>query len=317
VIIPRLLFALFYVATVCTAAAQEGAVATLTTDKEVYEYGEPIELRYRVVNEGDEEFVWVGSGTCIVGFAWGGLIHPGEPGICMMWEPRHVFPPSASRTWVWILNPADHAVPEADGKQHIVAGRGIVSPSETIAYAHLPAEVNFGAPRFVGGVISVGFAAGVTYEDVADVMETLNVTVLNHRHWRIEGVTPWDAIATYGDDERFLWIEIYRPIQYYSVEYQVGIEPGGERTEAGLSAPFPNPSSSSVRLELVPPADGEALIELVDVQGRRVALLHRGVLPVDQPVTVTIAAPHLAAGTYVVRASGPGYAYSRPVTIVR
>jgi hypothetical protein len=67
----------------------------------------------------------------------------------------------------------------------------------------------------------------------------------------------------------------------------------------------------------VPRADGEALIELLDVQGRRVALLHRGVLPANQPVTITIDAPRLAAGTYIVRASGPGYAYSRPVTIVR
>jgi hypothetical protein len=313
----RLLFALVYIATLCTAAAQEGAVATLTTDKETYEYAEPIELRYRVVNEGDEEFVWWGSSTCIVGFAWGGLIHPGDPGACSLDTSPHAFPPGASWTWIWILNPADHAVPEADGKQHIVAGRGIVFQSETIANAHLPAEVNFGAPRFVGGVVSVGLADGVTLEDVADVMEALNATVLEYGYWRIEGVTPWDAIATYGDDERFRWMVIHRPLEYHAVEYRVGIEPGGGRTEAGLSAPFPNPTLSSVRLELVPRADGEALIELLDVQGRRVALLHRGVLPANQPVTITIDAPRLAAGTYIVRASGPGYAYSRPVTIVR
>jgi hypothetical protein len=304
--------------TLATAAsAQDSLVGTLTTDKEVYEYGEPIELRYTVINEGETEVTWTASHLgCAAGFVWDSLVPPGESCGCYTAVKKYVYAPESSWTWVWYISPPFHAVPETDGIHHIVAGKEIFRRHESVTQGHFTAGVTFRAPRFIGGMLSVRLADGITLDDVSDVIEVLDATVVSSIRWRIAAVTPREAVAMFSDDDRFKSMQMHRCI-YGSEEYAVGIQPGGFSTETGLTAPFPNPASSQFSFELVPPSAGYVLIELLDLQGRRVARLHDGPMAGGQPVTVSVEAPRLAAGSYLVRTVGEGYVYVRTLTIVR
>jgi hypothetical protein len=88
--------------------------------------------------------------------------------------------------------------------------------------------------------------------------------------------------------------------------------PGG----FALSEVFPNPFRGQAHLALEV-AEAEAVrVEVLDGLGRRVAVLHDGVL---EPGThaFTLDGSSLPAGVYVVRATGETFADARRVTLVR
>ncbi|MEM1042682.1 MAG: S8 family serine peptidase [Bacteroidota bacterium] len=95
---------------------------------------------------------------------------------------------------------------------------------------------------------------------------------------------------------------------------------GSARAETALYPAYPNPSSGRVTLPLVLGEDAEARVEVFDVLGRRVALLHDGPLAAGRHALALDGAV-LPAGVYVVRATvgGPGEArqLTRRVSLVR
>lgn len=87
-----------------------------------------------------------------------------------------------------------------------------------------------------------------------------------------------------------------------------------EAAASGLSLRiFPNPMTATGTVALAMDSAGAARVELFDVLGRRVALVHDGGLPAGVN-TLALDLATLAPGTYVVRASMDGEAVSRLVT---
>ena len=83
-----------------------------------------------------------------------------------------------------------------------------------------------------------------------------------------------------------------------------------------LSAVHPNPTSGASRLTLTLTEAQPVRVEVLDVLGRRVAVLHEGRLPAGAH-TLAVPAETLRAGTYLVRITGPDFADVRRVTVVR
>jgi len=63
----------------------------------------------------------------------------------------------------------------------------------------------------------------------------------------------------------------------------------------------PNPSQGQFRLRVTAAADGPAQLDLFDLQGRRVRALYAGGLRAGEPRDVSVDAPELATGVYLVR----------------
>lgn len=305
-----LLIALTAIILAGSAGAQEGAVVSLVSDKEVYEYGESIELRYIVENQGDTAFSWWGNLGCFVSFTWDTFVSPGATGVCTGMDVEYHFAPGSTFSFIWTIVPAQHAAPASDGLHEVFAGRANGE--------HVTSTI-FEAPLYLGGRVGVHLAQGVTIGDVADVMEDLNATIVESWGstyiWEIEGTTVPDAIDQYADDPRFKGFYLDQEIYY--IMYPVSVEPGGEIADAGLSAPFPNPATSAARLELLPPSAGPVTVDLLDLQGRRLARLHDEPLQAGQVVTITLYTHDIAAGSYVIRATGNDFTFSRSLTIVR
>jgi hypothetical protein len=88
-----------------------------------------------------------------------------------------------------------------------------------------------------------------------------------------------------------------------------------------LAAPAPNPSSGPVSLTLTTTLAGPATVEVIDALGRRVALLHDGVLPTGTHELswpgVDGAGRRLPGGVYLVRARQGSASAVRSLSVMR
>ncbi len=91
---------------------------------------------------------------------------------------------------------------------------------------------------------------------------------------------------------------------------------GDAPTEATLSAAYPNPFVAATTLGFALPAASEVTLEVLDVLGRRVALLAEGTREAG-PHTVAWDASALPSGAYLVRLVAGGAVQTRRVTLLR
>ncbi len=293
------------------ALAQEGAVSFAETDQATYAYGETIELRYTISNESDEAFTLTGSNSCQAGFEYGSLFYPM---VCDLEIVRVDFPPHASRTWVWSLVPSELGVPEVNGEQTITAFWG--TPHDTL----FPTETTFTAPTYLGGRVIVRLEDGLMLDDVQNVLDSLNAVILSGGGPRysieIEGITLAEAVATYESDPRFRVFAASRDLSYTNVFVTDADEGAPSLGSPRLTAAAPNPFTASTSFALTVPDAGPVRVEVYDLLGRRVAVLHDGPLSAAEH-HFTFTARTLPAGLYVVHATGEGFAETRRVTLTR
>lgn len=93
-------------------------------------------------------------------------------------------------------------------------------------------------------------------------------------------------------------------------------EDGAAPLAARLSNAYPNPFRESTTLNLDVPTAGEVTVEVVDLLGRRVLLLHEGHATAGSQ-TLELDGARLAPGVYLVRASGVDFQLVQRVTLVR
>lgn len=93
----------------------------------------------------------------------------------------------------------------------------------------------------------------------------------------------------------------------------------GELPEANfdLSVGYPNPSSGQISLELGLDETKAMSIEVFDVAGRRVAVLHEGVLAAGPGHSFVLNGEDLPGGVYIIRATDGSATVERQVTLVR
>ncbi len=88
--------------------------------------------------------------------------------------------------------------------------------------------------------------------------------------------------------------------------------------EAGyfLSSAYPNPFASDTRLTLTLAETQHVQAEMLDITGRRVALLHNGIVQAGAPFPLTLTAASLPSGLYLVRVRGEHFTATRRVSLV-
>jgi len=137
--------------------------------------------------------------------------------------------------------------------------------------------------------------------------------------FRPSPLAPWENVT--GEwvliDETFLQEDATEFGEYaLGYTFSVQTESGRAPLAASLGAAYPNPFRDRARLTLDLPQAASVTVEVLDVLGRRVVVLHEGSLPAGEH-TLTLAGAPLAPGVYLVRASGDGFAATRRVTLIR
>jgi hypothetical protein len=84
-----------------------------------------------------------------------------------------------------------------------------------------------------------------------------------------------------------------------------------------LSYAYPNPFNPSTRLNLIVARQQRVRIEIFNVLGQRIAVLHNGVLAANRKHVFTIDARRLSSGQYLCRASGENFTATRRFTVAK
>jgi subtilisin-like proprotein convertase family protein len=100
----------------------------------------------------------------------------------------------------------------------------------------------------------------------------------------------------------------------YSPEVEAQIGVAGTHS---LGTAYPNPFNPSTVFTLVVGDTQPVLVEVYDQTGKRVALLHEGLLEADTRHQFRIEAGQLASGVYIYRATGRSFADSRAALLMK
>ena len=84
-----------------------------------------------------------------------------------------------------------------------------------------------------------------------------------------------------------------------------------------LSGAYPNPFNPETQVTLMVATKQQVRVEVYDVVGRRVALLHDGLLEADELHRFVFEAPHLPSGLYLYRVLGEHFSDVKSMTLVK
>lgn len=101
-------------------------------------------------------------------------------------------------------------------------------------------------------------------------------------------------------------------------EYSPEVEVFVDLPEAyALSDAYPNPFNPETQFTLTVTSVQHVTVEVFDVTGRRVALLHDGLLDADQPHGFTFDARHLPSGLYMYRVTGEQFSAVKSMMLLK
>ncbi len=194
-------------------------------------------------------------------------------------------------------------------------GLFIVRPAEFLP----PAEVRFGAVKG-GGFVELTWKSTATANQTGyevqrreggaaawEVLTFIEGDAPGDYHYRVEGLLPGRYV--------FRLRQLRENGSYaYSPEVEVFVE----LPDAGMQADvYPNPFRDRSTLRLVLAEEEHVRVSVVDVLGRRVALLYDGLMPAGEARRFTLDGAALPSGTYLWHVEGARFSRAGTVTLVK
>ena len=316
----RLLPALLVLAS--GAVAQPALVSEASVDGEAYAAGETITLRYTIRNEGDEDTaLW---GDCATpGLTFDTLTSPGDGVFCVNEPGSTALPARASVTWVWRLDPDRLGVPERGGEQTITVETNGRCGLDFAAATPCPlrATATFTAPAAQSGPVRFDYALADA-DTVAALKHAYRATVTDSTarggrafvRWAVRAVPLSKTVAAL--DANGVVDGVYPEREVFPDEqFVTPTRPGP--TPPAVTAPAPNPAGGAASFTVRPAHTGPVTVEVVDLLGRRVAVLHDGPLAGGADRRFVVAAGTLPAGVYLVRVTGGRTRSTRRLVVAR
>jgi hypothetical protein len=84
-----------------------------------------------------------------------------------------------------------------------------------------------------------------------------------------------------------------------------------------VSNAYPNPFNPITTFELAVPVEQSVTVDVFDILGQRVERMNLGTLSAETTYTVRLDASGYSSGTYIVRFSGPNFATSKSVVLMK
>ncbi|NND70088.1 MAG: T9SS type A sorting domain-containing protein, partial [Rhodothermales bacterium] len=100
----------------------------------------------------------------------------------------------------------------------------------------------------------------------------------------------------------------------YSAEVEVSIDVPNEFV---LGSPYPNPFNPSASFTLAIKEQQEVRVELYNMLGQMIEVLHDGVLGSNQTHTFSIDGASLSSGMYLVRIAGDNFTTTQTATLLK
>ncbi len=191
---------------------------TMSTDKEVYAYGDTIYISCSIKNMGDTTISIISGsyGSCQAELYFNNF-YSGSQEQCLATTEKLQFDSGTEKAYYWTIDPKRYGLPNRNGEQTIIGK----------FFQVLPDTITITAPKFYGGQLSVSFPDSLNYE-ASLIKDSLNVDVLSsdsfngstHEVWQIYGYSI-DSLMTIWNDStngQFDYAEFNRWTQYDSIK---------------------------------------------------------------------------------------------------
>lgn len=189
--------------------------------------------------------------------------------------------------------------------------------SEVVSTGDLPENILWRSET-VWGAFGVGEVTAALELDASD-FDPVDGDPANSILFRASPDMPWiDVSDQWNRDIRVFTATGITAFGEWSVGFNPTVSGEAVSTLQGfeLSAAYPNPFTTQAFITLTVPATSSVTVEVVDLLGRRVTLLHDGMTSAG-PLTLELDGSGLAPGTYLIRAVGDHASVVRRVTLVR
>lgn len=286
-------------------------ITEVTTDKEVYEYGEKIQVTGKVINNSVDEIVtYQGSGTLLSGLTFSNISF--VPTAITTDDYRDTVFYGETRVFNWVLDPKELGIPTFTGEQTIIANMLSVVDS-----------VKFNAPKYLGGNIFVYFDDSlVDTTEAKAIASSLNAEIVDRHHpgyyWNVIGA----QIDSLGEellkDDRVIEVSMYlrgelRPSEILTLSAK---EENISKTGYNLSQNYPNPFNPRTRISFTIAKAQKVELNIYDLLGRKVkALVSRKYLAGTH--TVNFDAGDLPSGIYIYRLITDSGSLSKKLSLIK
>ena len=182
-------------------------------------------------------------------------------------------------------------------------------------------SASFQAPLFLGGPLRV-FYDPADADSVRSLKQAYGATVRDsttrsfgvEEGWTISGTPLPEAVAALDANDV---IESVYPDRTIAPSEVFSTPTVPHPAPALVTSPAPNPTGGAASFTVRPAQSEHVTVDLVDLLGRRVAVLHDGPLAGGAAHRFVIAVGALPAGVYVVRVSGADTQQTRRVVVAR
>lgn len=281
----------------CVQNSNGQGIATLETNKPEYEYGEPIALAFTIENPSDTLFILKGSTSCQAQFKFDDFDSAMHTA-CTLDDIDIMFSPGSYRTWHWELDPRRLGLPDTSGT-HTIIGH----------YSSYSDTLQIIAPKFNGGPLTVEINDDVPGDTLEAIKSNLNAVVyvsfpygngVTYEEWGIEGMSPEDAIAVYGNHAAFRSMVRPEILVYYMAI--VNTEKETPETVGLESVIYPNPVRTTATLEINGRTLQPVQVKIFDVLGRERMMLYEGIITGTREFTID--GSILSSGIYLYKIEG-------------
>ena len=254
----------------------------IQTDKQEYEYGDPIKISCNINNQSNESIVvWSPCTSSYQAEFEFNEYYSYEWTSCLTAYEQITFEPNETRSYQWIIDPNIYGLPNKDNIQNLV-GHFFYRDSIDSEEIELLDTLNIIALQYLGGQVSVTFYDSLLQEVVA-VRNLLNAEIIESgptvegrtdELWQIEGISVDSVVNKYENDEIFLFFDYNRWISYSNVTTSIEvIESEIIPNEYSLTQNYPNPFNPSTTLKYEIPKESYITLKVYDILGREVATL--------------------------------------------
>lgn len=279
----------------------------VTSDKDVYEYGEVIHIRSTLTNVSDSSYVYRGSSSCIMVLRSFGdyELMP----ICTADDAHIHFAPGDAVTFVWPIDPQVLGLPRTDGEHTIRVFAQEGGDSTRVK-----------APKYHGGRLFIRFTEGLAEAEIETIAESVGRTEVIFETsyavlWQIEGGDVDSTAAALRDDPRIEAAEVDREYPHQETSFHLDTD-AFETRPLMLRQNYPNPFAASTVIEFELDNMVDVRLDVFDALGRHVHTLADGHRSPGRHI-VTLEAGQLAAGVYTYRLQTGQHVKTRQMVVLR
>lgn len=304
----RLISVLFVLsATTITGWAQ--ITAELWTDNSEYGPEEPIIVQLLLTNTGNEVVI-------LTTFCNAPTFSVDDIDLdyqaCIPETYPFYFSPGSWRSWTWILDPNQLALPRTDG-QHSLTAR----------FAHFVVKTDFSAPKSQGGRANIGLIASTPADTIDAFANRLNATILDQRvfsngniniYIQVAGIDLYEARDAFQGHPNVRYFELDQYIlNVTTTDTEVETEP----TIFEVSQLYPQPAHSSVSFTVSVDSPNHISIDVFDMLGRRIERYFDGFLASGNQHPFEIDISQLPPAVYFLTIKGESSLRSQALVILR